>query len=154
MLICCSKNIPCFSYALNIPSVIFSGSLHNFPDPHGHPNGLKALVTNLVVGQVEYCNGLVNPKGISQGLQGWKNQPTRRVYQMPNFCRGFQLHKVTNLFVSLQFLHGMQFGKNKNEILSITGEPNRLSFTYPQRPRALWCWHDFFLPASPPVPCL
>lgn len=79
--ICCSKNISCFSRALNIPSVIFSGSLHNFPDPQGH---LKALVTNLIVGQVEYCNGLVDPKGISQGLEAWKNQPTNRVFQISN----------------------------------------------------------------------
>ena len=96
IIICCSKNRSCFSHVLNIPCVIFSGSLHNFPDPHGHPNDLKALVTDLVVGQVEYCNGLVDPKGISQGLEGWKNQPTNRVFQMPNLCRGFPLHILTH----------------------------------------------------------
>ena len=133
--------VSCFSRALNIPSVIFSGSLHNFPDPQGH---LKALVTNLIVGQVEYCNGLVDPKGISQGLEAWKNQPTNRVFQMPNFCRGFQLHKVTNLFVSLQFLHGVQLWKKK--ISASLG--NRIGWPSPTpNAQELYdadtCWHNF-----------
>ncbi len=138
---------------------MLSASLHNFPNHPGHPRGLEALVTDLVVGEVEYCNGLVYAKGISQGLEGWKNQPTNRVFGIPNRCCVFQLHVWTHLgsdrhiksqtwFVSLQFLHGVQFWL-KNEILSITiitGKPNRLTF-YPQCPR--WCWHDF--PVWPPV---